>query len=432
VTAPDLSAGQPTSTQPEPAVPTQLTKTQKGLIGAVAGGSAAIAGIGFAGSYRAVTKLAIDKDFGSFAYAFPIGIDAGIGVLLALDLVLTGLRMPFPLLRQTAWFLTAATVAFNASSAWGDWLAVGMHATIPTLFIVVMEAARHAVGRIADITADRHIETPPIKRWILSPISTYRIWRRQHLWHLTSYTDVVAIEWEARIFREKLRRRYGRSWRRTAPAHEVMAIRLARLGAPIRQTLADHPAELAADGDSNPVAPGASTTAPAANSTASDSANSTANWRQNETTTSDSDTPELATAGDSTDTASGDNSTANWRQDSAAPAASNGATWRHQQDAPGASDSSTTGAKKPRPAATRRRTVRAETTTQKNTRRPMDEWVDLAGPVFHDEFQRLRRQPTGEEFAKAIETAGLGSVSASTAKNIRTAILDKTPMPAMD
>jgi hypothetical protein len=54
----------------------------------------------------------------------------------------------------------------------------------------------------------------------------------------------------------------------------------------------------------------------------------------------------------------------------------------------------------------------------------MEEWVELAGPVFHSEFTRLRRQPTGDEFATAIELAGYGAVSASTAKNIRTAILD--------
>jgi hypothetical protein len=31
-----------------------------------------------------------------------------------------------------------------------------MHGVIPVLFVVTVEAARHAVGRIADITADRH------------------------------------------------------------------------------------------------------------------------------------------------------------------------------------------------------------------------------------------------------------------------------------
>ncbi|MEU5893586.1 DUF2637 domain-containing protein [Streptomyces sp. NPDC047461] len=54
------------------------------LIGVVVFGAVAIAGIGFAGSYAAVRELALQKGFGSFAYVFPIGIDAGICVLLAL------------------------------------------------------------------------------------------------------------------------------------------------------------------------------------------------------------------------------------------------------------------------------------------------------------------------------------------------------------
>lgn len=69
---------------------------------------------------------------------------------------------------------------------------------------------------------------------------------------------------------------------------------------------------------------------------------------------------------------------------------------------------------------------------KKAPRRSMDEWVVLAGPIFHSEFGRLRRQPTANEFATAIDAAGLGRVSDSTAKNIRTEILDRTDVPALD
>ncbi|MBL1121244.1 DUF2637 domain-containing protein, partial [Streptomyces sp. 110] len=83
-----------------------------------------------------------------------------------LDLLLTWIRIPFPLLRQTAWLLTAATIAFNGAAAWPDPIGVGMHGVIPILFVVSVEAARHAVGRIADITADRHMESVRIARWL--------------------------------------------------------------------------------------------------------------------------------------------------------------------------------------------------------------------------------------------------------------------------
>lgn len=65
-------------------------------------------------------------------------------------------------------------------------------------------------------------------------------------------------------------------------------------------------------------------------------------------------------------------------------------------------------------------------------RRSLDEWVEVAGPVFHAEFTRLRRNPTANEFATAIKNARLGDVSDSTAKNIRAEILDRTELPALD
>jgi hypothetical protein len=216
----------------------QLTRTHRILIGLVIGGAVIIAGIGFAGSYAAVRELAVHKGFGDFSYFFPIGIDAGICVLLALDLLLTWLRIPFPLLRQTAWLLTAATIAFNGAAAWPDPLGVGMHAVIPVLFVVAVEAARHAVGRIADITADKHMEGVRLTRWLLSPVPTFRLWRRMKLWELRSYEQVIKLEQERMIYQARLQARYGRGWRRKAPVEALMPLRLARYGVPLSETAA--------------------------------------------------------------------------------------------------------------------------------------------------------------------------------------------------
>ncbi|MGW6903675.1 DUF2637 domain-containing protein [Streptomyces sp. NPDC054940] len=208
-------------------------------------GAVIIAGIGFAGSYAAVRELAIQKGFGNFSYVFPIGIDAGICVLLALDLLLTWIRIPFPLLRQTAWLLTAATIAFNGAAAWPDPLGVGMHAVIPILFVVAVEAARHAIGRIADITADKHMEGVRLTRWLLSPLPTFLLWRRMKLWELRSYEQVIKLEQERLVYQARLRSRFGRGWRRKAPVESLMPLRLARYGVPLAETA---PAGLAAAG----------------------------------------------------------------------------------------------------------------------------------------------------------------------------------------
>jgi hypothetical protein len=213
-----------------------LTRTHRILVGVVVAGAVIIAGIGFAGSYAAVRTLALHKGFGWFANVFPIGVDAGIVVLLALDLLLTWLRIPFPLLRQTAWLLTAATIAFNGAAAWPDKLGVGMHAIIPVLFVVSVEAARHAIGRIADLTADKHMESVRITRWVLAPLPTFRLWRRMKLWELRSYEEVIRREQERLVYRARLRARYGVAWRRRAPVEAMMPLRLARYGVPLAET----------------------------------------------------------------------------------------------------------------------------------------------------------------------------------------------------
>ncbi|MGW3494327.1 DUF2637 domain-containing protein [Streptomyces sp. NPDC001020] len=227
------------------AAPLQLTRIHRVLIGVVVTGAVIIAGIGFAGSYAAVRELAIKKGFGNFSYVFPIGIDAGICVLLGLDLLLTWIRIPFPLLRQTAWLLTAATIAFNGAAAWPDPLGVGMHAVIPVLFVVAVEAARHAIGRIADITADKHMEGVRVTRWLLSPIPTFLLWRRMKLWELRSYEQVIKLEQERLVYQARLHSRFGRAWRRKAPVESLMPLRLARYGVPLAETA---PAGLAAAG----------------------------------------------------------------------------------------------------------------------------------------------------------------------------------------
>ncbi|MEV6536920.1 DUF2637 domain-containing protein [Streptomyces sp. NPDC051639] len=223
----------------------QLTRAHRILIGLVVAGALVIAGIGFAGSYAAVRELALKKGFGNFAYVFPIGIDAGICVLLALDLLLTWIRIPFPLLRQTAWLLTVATIAFNGAAAWPDPLGVGMHAVIPVLFVALVEAARHAIGRIADITADKHMEGVRLTRWMLSPLPTFLLWRRMKLWELRSYEQVIKLEQERLVYQARLRSRFGRAWRRNAPVESLMPLRLARYGVPLAETA---PSGLAAAG----------------------------------------------------------------------------------------------------------------------------------------------------------------------------------------
>ncbi|MEV6133662.1 DUF2637 domain-containing protein, partial [Streptomyces violaceusniger] len=102
-----------------------------------------------------------------------------------------------------------------------------------------------AVGRIADITADRHMESVRITRWLLAPVPTFRLWRRMKLWELRSYDEVIRLEQDRLVYQARLRARYGRAWRRKAPVESLMPLRLARYGVPLSDTA---PAGLAAAG----------------------------------------------------------------------------------------------------------------------------------------------------------------------------------------
>ncbi|MGW6912571.1 DUF2637 domain-containing protein [Kitasatospora sp. NPDC054939] len=255
------------NTTPPGDTPTsELTTPQKLTITAIVAGATAIAGIGFAGSYKAVVQLAIKKNFGSFAHVFPLGVDIGISTLLALDLLLTYFRMPFPLLRYAAWGLTGATIAFNVAAAWGDEISVGMHATMPILFVLIVEAGRHAVGRMAKISSGAFYENPPLVRWIISPWPTYRVWRRMRMWNIRSYTDVIVMEQESKVFQTTLKVRHGRGWRKSATKEERLAIKLARLGKPINVALheAQEAAAIEAPRDAASSRPGGATEAPRA------------------------------------------------------------------------------------------------------------------------------------------------------------------------
>ncbi|MFF1498091.1 DUF2637 domain-containing protein [Streptomyces sp. NPDC058304] len=215
------------------------------LLAVIAGvGGVVLAGIGFTGSYDTLRHLAEGKGFGLFSYAFPIGIDAGILVLLALDLYMMRKRMPMSILRWAAHGLTAATVAFNAAAPKGPWtddpLAASMHGVIPVLFIVAVEAARHYIGRMADLLAGATpLGSVPLTRWVLSPLVTPRLARRMRLYNLP-YKEVAAQHQQLRIYREGLRQKYENheeSWRKAATANEMLPFKLAPFGFSVERSL---------------------------------------------------------------------------------------------------------------------------------------------------------------------------------------------------
>jgi hypothetical protein len=211
----------------------QVSRGQKALVIIVVIGTIVISLIGFVGSYDAVLRLAQRNGFGWFSYLLPIGVDVGITVFLALDLLLTWMRIPLPILRQLAWVLTGATIVFNAASAWPKLLSSAMHAVVPLLFVAAIEAARHTVGRLAQIEANQLFERTRLGRWIWAPLATLRLFRRRMLWELRSYEEALEMERRRLVYRARLRAAYGRLWRYRAPVDHLLLLKLANLGEPL-------------------------------------------------------------------------------------------------------------------------------------------------------------------------------------------------------
>ncbi|MFB7467096.1 DUF2637 domain-containing protein [Streptomyces sp. NPDC056224] len=202
--------------------------------------AAVVAGIGFVGSYTALRDLAMRRGFGDFSYVFPVGIDAGIVAMYALDLILVWRRMPKPMLRLIAHALTLATIVFNAYSGrppLEDPLGAAMHAVMPVLFVAVVEAVRHLIIKTNRLTLTTESGRVPLHRWALAPVATWQLWRRMKLWEITSYTQMVAMEKDRTVYRAWLQHKHGRGWKKKAGGPALLPFTMAPYGLTVAQSL---------------------------------------------------------------------------------------------------------------------------------------------------------------------------------------------------
>jgi hypothetical protein len=103
-----------------------------------------------------------------------------------------------------------------------------MHAAMPALFVTVTEGVRHLVRQLAGLANGTRIEGIPLARWVLAPRSSFTLWRHMVLWHVTSYHDGLALEYQRLLAISRLQETYGRRlWRWKAPLRELLALRMA-------------------------------------------------------------------------------------------------------------------------------------------------------------------------------------------------------------
>jgi hypothetical protein len=187
---------------------------------------AGLAVLGAIGSFDTVRRLAIPW-FGGWAWIVPLGVDAGILALLGWDLLAEYLRLPWPVLRWTAWGFISATVYLNVAAAHGNLTGSIMHAAMPALFITIIEGIRHLIRQWTGLAAGSRIERIPVSRWILAPWSSFLLARHMILWQITSFRHALCLEHARLASISKLKENHGRwRWRWRTPLAERLALRL--------------------------------------------------------------------------------------------------------------------------------------------------------------------------------------------------------------
>jgi len=184
--------------------------------------------LGFVNSFAGV-QAAARPSFGWLAFTVPIGIDVGIAVFSALDIVLSRLDMRLRWLRLIPWALTAVTVYLNVARQ-HDGFGMVAHAVLPCLWVLAVEVAAHVIRVRAQLIADTRMDTIRRSRWFLAPWPTWKLWRRMVLWEIRSYPDALQRERDRLLALTTLQDTYGRfAWRWKAPRRERALYRLGEL-----------------------------------------------------------------------------------------------------------------------------------------------------------------------------------------------------------
>jgi hypothetical protein len=146
-TSPDQVIGAAASTE----APRSLTSGEYATF-AVVGALVAVLGlIGFVNSFAKVAEAA-EPFFGNLCWTVPLGIDIGIAVFSALDIVLSRLDMRVKFLRFVPWTLTATTIYLNIAGE-TDLFAIVAHAMLPLLWVVAVETGAHVLRRFAGLAS---------------------------------------------------------------------------------------------------------------------------------------------------------------------------------------------------------------------------------------------------------------------------------------
>jgi len=204
--------------------------------------------------------------FGTAAFALPIIVDVAIFALTFTSIAMELNELSSPGARYAARALVALTVFANVAPQHTVYGKV-IHGAPPVVWSITVMIAEHAIRQLVGLASDAEtIDKVRRSRWLLAPVSTFRLWRRMRLWEITSYRAAIGREHEMRASRALLREWHGPRWHRTAPSAQRLAVALqASTDRPVAELLAEASAGIlaAAQAAARPAPPAGEDTAQA-------------------------------------------------------------------------------------------------------------------------------------------------------------------------
>ncbi|WP_331762343.1 DUF2637 domain-containing protein (plasmid) [Streptomyces sp. NBC_01527] len=200
--------------------------------------------IGLYSSFGALyTKAALPAAKGGWEWKdpwmLPVGIDASILAFGIVNLLLIRARMKLWWVKWVPRAGTVVTIYLNWEAANTVAAQVG-HAALAALWVVFSEIAAHLyAAHIGEVDGVRRMDKIRLERWLLSPITTFRIWRLMRLEEITTYSEALALHKSWMVYRQRLAAKYAtRWWRFKATLDELAPFQLARVGLSVEEALA--------------------------------------------------------------------------------------------------------------------------------------------------------------------------------------------------
>jgi hypothetical protein len=180
-------------------------------------------------------SAAMEPSFGPLAWTVPVGVDAGIAVFTAIDLIMGLWGMRTRWLRLVPWSLTLATIYLNIAAEHTVIGRVG-HGVLPLLWVITVEVVAHILRHRTGLTHAkdrvRRIDRVRLSRWLLDPWRTLRLWRRMRLWEITDLAEAHRRSEHQDLARAALQDSYGPlKWRWQAPRRDRVRFRYGHLSA---------------------------------------------------------------------------------------------------------------------------------------------------------------------------------------------------------